>query len=66
MIQITDAPLVFHEFIILFSTLFLEPNFPNHFDLLKKLEDMVANSIAKDVVSSGLPYCRTLDHLKDT
>lgn len=50
----------------LFSTLFLEPNFPNHFDLLKKLEDMVANSIAKDVVGSGLPYCWTLDHLKDT
>lgn len=50
----------------LFSTLFLEPNFPNHFDLLKRLEDMVANSIAKDVVSSGLPYCWTLDHLKDT
>ena len=40
----------------LFSTVFHQSNFPNHFDLLKKLlTHDVANSISKDVVSGRLP-----------
>lgn len=49
----------------LFSILFFELNFFNYFDFLKKLEDMVVNFIVKDVVSSGLLYCRIFDYLKD-